>query len=499
MIRYAGRARRALLALPFLLSGAMLLQAQSAPVAAKKAHVTELHGYQRADDYFWLREKDNPEVLSYLAEEEAYANAVEAGEAGLRDTLYAEMLGRIKETDQNAPYPRGGFYYYTKTEEGKQYPIYVRRRGNMAAPEQITLDLNVMGEGRPFISISAYTPGDDGRKLAYTVDTTGFRQYTLFVKDLTTGKVSDPLANRVTSVSWANDGKTLFYTQEDSVTKRSYRFYRHELGSGKHDLVFEEPDELYNVYAMRTRSKAYILVLIASATTTEVRYLSAGRPRDPLRIMAPRIADQEYYPEHVGNRFYIRTNDSGRTFRLVAAPVQDPGRANWTELIPNRPETMLEDVDGFSDHLVTTEREEGLVHFRVRNLDAGEPRDVSFPEPTVLGLRVGQLRILDAQLPLRLHLHDHADIGVRLQREDRAAHVAQGAARAGRVQPGRVRVRAHLGDRQRRHEDPDFRSCTGKNSSGTACVQCCSEGMARTVTRMTSTSRRTTSACSTGE
>ena len=371
-----------LLALPLVLIGATLLQAQSAPVATKKPHVTEIHGYQVVDDYFWLREKENPEVLSYLAAEEAYANAMEQGQAGLRDSLYAEMRGRIKETDQNVPYPRGGYLYYSRTEEGKQYPIYARRRGSMTAPEQVMLDLNVLGEGRPFISRGAYVPGDDGRTLAYTIDTTGFRQYALYVRDLKSGVVSGPLANRVTSVSWAADGKTLFYTQEDSVTKRSHRFYRHQLGIGKHELMYEEQDELYGIYTYRTRSNGFVLLLIGSATTSEVRYLPANRPGDSLRVVAPRIADQEYYVEHVGNRFYIRTNDNGRTFRLVAAPVQDPGRANWAELIPNRPQTMLEDVDGFSDHLVTTEREDGLVHFRVRNLDAGDPRDVSFPEPT---------------------------------------------------------------------------------------------------------------------
>jgi oligopeptidase B len=371
-----------LLALPLVLIGATLLQAQSAPVATKKPHVTEIHGYQVVDDYFWLREKENPEVLSYLAAEEAYANAMEQGQAGLRDSLYAEMRGRIKETDQNVPYPRGGYLYYSRTEEGKQYPIYARRRGSMTAPEQVMLDLNVLGEGRPFISRGAYVPGDDGRMLAYTIDTTGFRQYALYVRDLKSGVVSGPLANRVTSVSWAADGKTLFYTQEDSVTKRSHRFYRHQLGIGKHELMYEEQDELYGIYTYRTRSNGFVLLLIGSATTSEVRYLPANRPGDSLRVVAPRIADQEYYVEHVGNRFYIRTNDNGRTFRLVAAPVQDPGRANWAELIPNRPQTMLEDVDGFSDHLVTTEREDGLVHFRVRNLDAGDPRDVSFPEPT---------------------------------------------------------------------------------------------------------------------
>jgi len=364
------------------LLAATALAAQSAPVANRNPHVTELHGYRVVDDYFWLRERDNPEVLSYLAAEEAYANAMEQGDATRRDSLYSEMLGRIKETDENVPYLRERYFYYTRTEAGKQYPIYARRRGSMAATEQVTLDLNVLGAGKAFIGIGAYAPSDDGTRLAYTLDTTGYRQFVLFVKDLRTGAVSAPMADRVDGVDWSTDGTTLVYSQEDSITKRTYRILRQRLGSTQQDVVYEEKDELYELDVSRTRSKAYFLLTSESATTSEVRYVPAARPFEAARVIAPRIADQEYSVEHVGNRFYIRTNDTGRTFRLVAAPVQDPGRANWTELIPNRPQTMLEDVDGFSDHLVTTEREDGLVHFRVRNLDAGDPRDVSFPEPT---------------------------------------------------------------------------------------------------------------------
>jgi len=294
------------------------LQAQSPPVAPKKPHVTEIHGGRLTDDYFWLREKENAEVLTYLAAEEAYANAMEADEAALRDTLYREMLGRIRETDDNVPYRRNGFLYYTRTEEGQQYPINARRR-NMSSPEEVTLNLNVMAEGRSFLSLDAYEPSDDGHLLAYTLDTTGFRQYGLYIKNLETGAVSGPLAPRVTTVAWATDGRTLFYTQEDSVTKRSYRLYRHVLGSGTHDLLYEEGDELYGVYGYRSRSTSYLFLVIASATTSEMRFLPTDRPLDPLGLIAPRIEGQEYYVEHVGERFYIRTNDAGRTFRLMAA------------------------------------------------------------------------------------------------------------------------------------------------------------------------------------
>jgi oligopeptidase B len=361
--------------------GAAPLAAQAPPVAPKVPHVTEPHGYRVEDDYFWLRERDNPAVLSYLAAEDDYADSMMAGTKALQDTLYREMLGRIKETDENVPYLRDGWFYYSRTEEGKQYPIYARRHGSMDSVEQVTLDLNAIGEGRAFVGIGAYAPSDDGTRLAFTLDTTGYRQYVLYVKDLRTGAVSAPMAERVDDVAWSTDGTTLLYAQEDSVTKRTYLILRQALG-GALEMVYEEMDDLYELGLGRTRSKAYFLITSASATTSEVRYIPADQPSAPARVIAPRVEEHEYDVDHAGDRFYIRTNDKGRTFRLVTAPVSAPGRANWTELIANRPATMLEDIDVFSDHLVTTEREDGLVHFRVRNMRGAAPRDVSFPEPT---------------------------------------------------------------------------------------------------------------------
>jgi len=357
------------------------LAAQSPPVAKKVPHVTHPSGYTVEDDYFWLRERDNPDVVAYLGAEDAYANAMMSNTAGLQDTLYKEMLARIKETDENVPYRRDGWLYYTRTEAGKQYPIYARRHGSMDSVEQVTLDLNAIGEGKAFVGIGAYVPSDDGNRLAFSLDTTGYRQYVLYVKDLRTGTVGAPMAERVDGVAWSTDGTTLMYGQEDSITKRTYLALRQELG-GKPEVVFEEKDDLYDLTVSRTRSKGYFLLTSESATTTEVRYVPANRPTEPAKVIAPRIDEQEYAVDHAGSVFLIRTNDQGRTFRLVSAPVSRPGRASWKELIPNRPGTMLEDVDAFSDHMVTTEREDGLVHFRVRSLDAGNPKDISFPEPT---------------------------------------------------------------------------------------------------------------------
>jgi oligopeptidase B len=360
---------------------AVPLAAQSPPVAKKVPHVTHPNGYTVEDDYFWLRERDNPDVLAYLGAEEAYANAMMTGTAGLQDTLYREMLARIKETDENVPYRRDGWLYYTRTEAGKQYPIYARRHGSMDSAEQVTLDLNVIGQGKAFVGIGAYVPSDDGNRLAFTIDTTGYRQYVLYVKDLRTGSVGTPMAERVDGVAWSTDGTTLLYAQEDSITKRTYLALRQKL-DGKPEVVYEEKDDLYDLGISRTRSKGYFLIQSESATTSEIRYVPANRPAETAKVIAPRIDEQEYSVDHVGSTFLIRTNDKGRTFRLVSAPVAAPGRANWKELIPNRPETMLEDADAFSDHMVTTEREDGLVHFRVRALNAGNPKDISFPEPT---------------------------------------------------------------------------------------------------------------------
>jgi oligopeptidase B len=357
------------------------LAAQAPPVANKVSHVTTPQGYHVEDDYFWLRERDNPEVVAYLGAEEAYANAMMAGTAALQDTLYRDMLARIKETDENVPYRRDGWLYYTRTVAGRQYPIYARRHGSMDSAEQVTLDLNLLGEGRAFVGIGAYAPSDDGNRLAYTIDTTGYRQYVLYVKDLRTGAVSAPMAERVDGVAWSTDGSTLMYAQEDSITKRTYLALRQKLG-GKPEVVFEEKDDLYDLGVSRTRSKAYFLLTSESATTTEVRYVPANQPSAPAQVIAPRIDEQEYEVDHAGDRFLIRTNDKGRTFRLVSAPVKTPGRDNWVELIPNRPETMLEQVDAFSDHMVTTEREDGLVRFRVRSLDGKNPEEITFPEPT---------------------------------------------------------------------------------------------------------------------
>jgi oligopeptidase B len=351
------------------------------PVVKKIPRITQIHGETRADDYFWLREKNNPAAMEYLKTENAYADAIMESTKGFREALYKEMLARIKETDLEVPYKQGEYFYYTRTEQGKQYPIFCRRKGSVKASEEVTLDLNQMAKGYPFFSVGGYDVSDNGDLLAYSTDTTGFRQYELHVKDLRTGKVLPDSAGKVTSVAWANDNKTVFYTQEDAVTKRSNKFFRHQLGSNHDELLYEEKNELYDIYATRTRSKEFILLVSQSKTTSEVQYLAGRRPNDPLKVFLPRRENHEYYVDHSGDFFYVRTNDQGKNFRLVTAPVNNPQERNWKELIPHRRNVMLKDIDCFADHYIALERENGIPKLRVTDLSSNQSHHIEFSEP----------------------------------------------------------------------------------------------------------------------
>ena len=255
-------------------------------MADKIPQTRQIHGETRVDDYYWLREKSNPKVVEYLKAENDYADAMMQPTKEFRETLYKEMLARIKETDVEVPFKRDGYFYYTRTEQGKQYAIFCRKKGTLKASEEITLDTNEMAKGHPYFNVGAYNVSNDGNLLAYSTDTTGFRQYVLHIKDLRTKMDLPDKAERVTSVAWANDGKTIFYTQEDAVTKRSNRFFRHVLGVPNDELLYEEKDELYDIEVVRTRSKGFLLLTSASKTTSEVRYVPAGQPHDPLKVRA---------------------------------------------------------------------------------------------------------------------------------------------------------------------------------------------------------------------
>jgi oligopeptidase B len=352
------------------------------PIAKKIARIDVIHGDTLQDDYAWLREKDNPDVLAHLRAENEYTDAIMKPTQGFQDALYAEMLGRIKEDDQSVPFRRGRHFYYARTEKDRQYPIMCRRAGSLEAPEEITLDLNVLAEGHPYFSLGTYFVSDDGHRLAYSVDVTGFREYTLYIKDLRTGQLEPDRIERVTSIAWSADPAVLFYVTEDPA-KRPYRLYRHRLGDPADELLYEETDELFRVHVARDRSLAYVFASSGSFTSTEVRYLRADRPMAAWTRILPREADHEYHVDHGGGLFYIRTNGGGRrNFRLITAPVDDPRPERWTELIAHRDDVMLEDVDVFATHYVVHEREDGLIRLRVTDLATRASHHIEFPEPT---------------------------------------------------------------------------------------------------------------------
>jgi len=333
------------------------------------------------DDYFWLRERENPAVRAYLEAENAYCDSVLGPLQPLREHLYREMLARIQETDMSVPYREGAYFHYSRTEEGLQYPILCRKRGSLDAPEEVVLDLNAEARGHSFMSLGVYTFSDDGTRLAYSLDNTGFREYTLHVKDLTTGQALAGDVPRAGSAAWSADGATVLYTVEDDA-KRPYRLYRRAIGAGEPALLFEESDEHFRLSVGKTRSRAFLIALSGSHTTTECRFAPADRPEGEWRVIATREAEHEYDVDHHGSDFYIRTNSGGRNFRLVTAPVGDPSRARWTEIVPHRPDVMLEGVELFRHHAVLVEREGGLPHFTVRDLRTGDAHRVTFPEPT---------------------------------------------------------------------------------------------------------------------
>ena len=353
----------------------------SVPVAERRMHVDTNFGDVRSDDYFWLRNKPDPAVRAYLEAENAYSDRVLAPIAGLRDTLYREMLARIKQTDLSVPYFNRGYYYYSRTVEGQQYPIQCRKHGSLDSAEQVLLDLNQLAVGRPFLGLGAFQVSDDGNLLAYSLDTTGYRQYALFVRDLRTGRDLADHAWPVTSMAWAADNRTLFYVTEDQTTKRSFKLFRHSLGGAHDALVWHEPDEHFDIGVSRTRSRAYLVLEIGSHTTSEARVLRADRPASAWRLISPRVHDRQYSVDHRGDRFWIRVNDTGRNFRLVTAPVANPGAAHWREVIAHDPNQMITDFDLFTNHLVVYLRRDGLPRLRVTDLRTNASHEIQFPEP----------------------------------------------------------------------------------------------------------------------
>jgi len=358
-------------------------QATIPPVAPQHPTILSKHGDTREDDYAWLRHKQDPAVLDYLKAENAYAEAVTKPLQPFEDTLYREMVGRIQETDLSVPYRLRGWLYYSRTEAGKQYPTLCRKSAadGETAPEHILLDVNKLAEGKPFMALGAAALSEDDRLYAFTTDITGFRQYTMRIKDLHTGRLLQVRRQRVTSAAWAADNKTLFYTTEDKVTKRSNQLWKHVLGQKQDMLIYEEKDERFRVHVHRTCSRAYLLLSSSSHTASEVRYLPASRPNGRWRPVLKRRANIEYDVDHHGDRFYLRINDTGRNFRLVCAPITDLRSENWQEIVPHRTDVMLEDIDLFQHYCVLHERDKGLAQLVITDLDSGATHRIAFDEP----------------------------------------------------------------------------------------------------------------------
>ena len=352
-----------------------------APMAKKVEKIETVHGDKLVDDYFWLRDRKDPEVRAYLEAENTYADSVMKPTVALQEKLYQEMLARIKETDLSVPYREGAFFYYSRTEQGKQYPIYCRKQQNLEASEQVLLDLNEMSRGERFMAVQSFEISDNANLLAYTTDKTGFREYTLHVRDLTTGKDLPETVEKVSSVAWAADNRTLFYAVDDRA-KRPYRMYRHTLHSDPRSdvLLFEEKDEMFRVQVERSRSRAMLFLASGSHTADEWRYLPADKPEGSFTLVLARERNHEYSVGHHGNLFYIRTNKDCRNFRVMTAPVGRTDVSGWKEFLPCRPDVMVAGVDLFAHHAVIREREAGLPQIRVIDLASHAQHRIQFPE-----------------------------------------------------------------------------------------------------------------------
>lgn len=351
------------------------------PVAKKVPHVVALHGKNIVDDYAWMRNlpTQDPDLIPYLQAENAYALSYMADTVDLQEKLYQEMRSRIKEADESVAAQRGGWLYYTRTEEGKQYSIYCRRGLKPGSPEQVILDVNRLAAAVDFFEVEAIALSPSGNFLAYLYDDKGFRQYKLVVKNLRSGKILATTAERVTSVVWASDNKTLFYTTEDEVTKRSDRVYRHRIGSKQHHLVCEEADEFFGLHLSKTRTGVFIYLSTSSHTTASVSYIRAEKPLSLFKEILPRKHMVDYEVEDDGKNFYILTNDGAKDYRLLKAPCRTPSK--WKEVLAHRPGVKLDGVDVFADFLIVFETDQGLDKIRITKLSTGDVHYIDFPEP----------------------------------------------------------------------------------------------------------------------
>ncbi len=356
----------------------------SFPVAAKHPQKLSIHGDERIDNYYWLRQQDSPAVIDYLKAENSYTEEQMQHTQELQQSLYDEMLSRINETDLSVPYRLQDYYYYSRTEEGKAYPILCRKYQSLDAAEEILLDQNELAAGKEFFSLGVTSVSPNQQIMAYSVDITGAEQYTLYFLDLATRELySETIANTYYSFTWGNDNQTAFYTKLDDAN-RPYQLWRHTLGSNPSDdvLVYQEDDESYYLSVGKTRSRAYILLNLSSMVTSEVHYLDADNPQGDFKLFQPRQTGIEYGIDHHSDRFYIVTNEEAINFKLMSTAVDSPDQTNWQTLIPHRSDVMLEGIEAFADHLIIYELRAGLRTAKIQTLATEEITNLSFPEPT---------------------------------------------------------------------------------------------------------------------
>ena len=352
------------------------------PVAEIIPKADTIHGDVRIDNYFWLRDRSNPKVVQYLVEENKYTDAVMAPTKVLQESLYNEMLSRIKETDEFPPYKKADYFYYTRTEKGKQYPIYCRKFKTTDAKEEIYLDPNELSKNYSYYAVAAMDITPDNNILAFSVDTNGSENYVLFMKDLSKNKLLNIRIEHIQDLQWATDNETLFYTKEDSA-HRPYRVYRHEFGTepNRDIIVYEERDPRYSLGVNRTRSDQYIFIVSSASNSDEWMYIPAKNPKTPFKIIIPREPDHEYRVDHWGKYFYIQTNKNAKTFRMVRVPINNLNEKLWEEVIPYRKDVTLEGMDFFVNHSVVYEREKGLQKMFVTDMRTGTSHYIEFPDP----------------------------------------------------------------------------------------------------------------------
>lgn len=341
----------------------------------------EIHGDSRVDNYFWLRERENPEVVAHLEAENAYTKQALRPYMGLRDALVDEMKSRMKQDEESAPYKRGDYFYYVRYVEGSEYPIYARKKGSLDAPEQVILDVNALAGDADYFSVSGFSVSPDDRIAAYGVDTMGRRFYDLYFLDIETGELlGDKIEDTTSNFEWANDSQTILYGKQHPETLRSYQVFRHELGESDDTLVYEEADETNYLYVSKSLSSAFFYLTSAQTLSTEVRYVSADSPEDAPMLFLPREENHEYMVTDGADRFYVISNDEAKNFKLMEAPLDDTSKDAWKEVVAHHDSALIEDVDVFRDYLVVTIVENGLTQMEGVERASGTTRRIDFDE-----------------------------------------------------------------------------------------------------------------------